>query len=133
MDRPPQTPQEPAGRDSPVDPGPGPHPRPDTQTQGRPTLMIGPMLVRTIRHFFPQLNDWLDAVPDTRDQDRVIYERRFLLWIGLFLFLCKLGSRRQIDFQLAEAGTEVLDNLNRLAGTQQTTAPVNKTVDDYLA
>jgi len=27
----------------------------------------------------------------------------------------------------------VLANLNRLAGTQQTTMPVNKTVDDYLA
>jgi len=49
------------------------------------------------------------------------------------LFLCKLGSRRQIDFQLGEAGTRVLANLNRLAGTHQTTMPVNQTVDDYLA
>jgi hypothetical protein len=49
------------------------------------------------------------------------------------LFLCKLGSRRQIDFQLREAGTWVLDNLNRLAGTTQTSLPVNQTVDDYLA
>jgi hypothetical protein len=63
----------------------------------------------------------------------VSYHRRFLVWIGLFLFLGKLGSRRQIDYQLSEAGTEVLGNLNRLAGTQQTTMPVNKTVDNYLA
>ena len=27
----------------------------------------------------------------------------------------------------------VLGNLNRLAGTQQTSMPVNKTLDDYLA
>ena len=45
------------------------------------------------------------------------------------LFVCKLGSRRQIDYQFGEAGTQVLANLNRLAGTQQTTLPVNQTVD----
>ena len=95
--------------------------------------MIGPILVRTIRHFFPDFNGWLDAFPDLRDPKRVSYHRRFLLWIGLFLFLGKLGSRRQIDFQLSEPGTKVLGNLNRLAGTQQTTMPVNKTLDNYLA
>jgi hypothetical protein len=96
-------------------------------------LSIGPILVRTIRHFFPPFNDWLDAFPDRRDPDRLTYQPRFLLWIGLFLFLCKLSSRRQIDYQLGEADAKVLDNLNRLAGTQQTTMPVNQTVDDYLA
>jgi hypothetical protein len=33
---------------------------------------------------------------------------------------------------LARSGPQVLDNLNRLAGTQQTTLPVNKTLDDFL-
>ena len=96
-------------------------------------MTIGPHLVRTVQHFFPQFNDWLDAFPDRRHPERLTYHRRFLLWIGLFLFLCKLGSRRQIDFQLSEVGAFVLANLNRLARTQQTTMPVNKTLDDYLA
>jgi hypothetical protein len=96
-------------------------------------LNIGPILVRTIRHFFPQFNDWLDAFPEPRQPRRLTYHRRFLVWVGLLLFLCKLGSRRQIDFQLGEVGTWVLANLNRLAGTQQMTVPVNKTLDDYLA
>jgi hypothetical protein len=47
--------------------------------------------------------------------------------------LCKLGSRRQLDYQLGELGSAVLANLNRLAGTHQTTLPRNGTVDDYLA
>lgn len=34
---------------------------------------------------------------------------------------------------MSEPGAEVLGNLNRLAGTQQTSMPVNKTLDDYLA
>lgn len=89
--------------------------------------------MRTVRHFFPRFNDWLDDLPDPRNPDRLTYHPRFLLWVGLFLFLCKLGSRRQIDFQLGELDAHVLANLNRLAGTQQTTMPVNQTVDDYLA
>jgi hypothetical protein len=96
-------------------------------------LSIGPILARTIRHFFPDLNDWIDEFPDPRDQKRLTYHRRFLVWVGLFLFLGKLGSRRQIDYQLSEPGTEVLGNLNRLAGTRQAAMPVNKTLDNYLA
>jgi hypothetical protein len=88
--------------------------------------------VRTVHHFFPQFNDWLDQIPDARFQPLVIYHRRFLLWCGLTLFLCKLGSRRQLDYQFAEDGTEVLANLNRLAGTAQDSMPVNQTLDNYL-
>jgi hypothetical protein len=91
------------------------------------------VLVRTLRHFFPDFNAWLDELPDRRRPDRIVYRPRFLLWTALMLFLCKLGSRRQIDFQFGELGTQVLANLNRLAGTHQTTMPVNQTVDDYLA
>lgn len=96
-------------------------------------MNIGPILARTVRHFFPDFNDWIDRFADPRDQQRLRYHRRFLVWIGLFLFLGKLGSRRQIDYQLSEPGTQVLGNLNRLAGTEQETMPVNKTLDDYLA
>lgn len=96
-------------------------------------MTIGPLLVRTIAHFFPLFTEWLNAFPERRNQNRMIYRCRFLIYIGLFLFLCKLGSRRQINFQLGETGAAVLANLNRLAGTKQTSMPVDQTVDDYLA
>jgi hypothetical protein len=63
----------------------------------------------------------------------VTYDKHFLLWWGLALFLCKLGSRRQLDFQFNSDGPQVLTNLNRLAGTQQTTHPVNETLEDFVA
>jgi hypothetical protein len=50
----------------------------------------------------------------------------------LLLFVGKLGSRRQLDFKYREAGTCVLENLNRLADTQQGAVPCNDTLDDYL-
>jgi hypothetical protein len=88
--------------------------------------------VQTVRHFFPELNAWLEALPDGRDPERIVYEGRFLAWWGLALYLFQLGSRRQLDYQLDTAGTHVLDNLNRLAETQHTTRPVHDTLDYYL-
>lgn len=90
------------------------------------------MLLRTVRSFFPDFNDWLDRLPDSRVQDQITYERRFLVWWGLALFLLQLGSRRQLDFDLDSSGTHVLENFNRLAGTQQTTRPVHGTLEHFL-
>jgi hypothetical protein len=51
----------------------------------------------------------------------------------VLLFAGKLGSRRQLDFKYREPGACVLDNLNRLAQTDQQSLPCNDTLDDYLA
>lgn len=96
-------------------------------------MKIGPLFVRTLRHFFPRFNDWLDQAPDQRCQERITYPRRLLLYYGILLFVGKLGSRRQLDFQYREAGTATLDNLNGMAQTDQQTIPCNDTLDDYLA
>ena len=85
-----------------------------------------------MQHFWPEFGAWLDALPDTRYQPYVEYSARFLLWWGLSLFLCKLGSRRQLDFDLRDLGTHVLANLNRVAGTAQRTLPVHDTLDHFL-
>ena len=125
----PQTPPAPhlpvgAGADSSPCPGPAP--------QGGKVLSLGHCLLRTIWHFWPGLNGWLDQLPDTRWPPLVIYHRRFLLWWGLLLFLCKLGSRRQLDFQLRDLELQVLANLNRLAQCEQTSLPVHKTLSHFL-
>ena len=95
-------------------------------------MTIGPILVRTIRHFFPDLNGWMDQIKDPRFEPFVTYHKRFLLWWGLALFFCKLASRRQLDFQLGSDGPQVLNNLNRLAGTQQRSRPVHNTLNYFL-
>jgi hypothetical protein len=85
-----------------------------------------------VRHFFPEANRWFDELPDTRDREAITYETRFLAWWGLWLYLAQLGSRRQLDFQLEAYGTHVLDNLNRLAGTDHDTRPVHDTLDHFV-
>lgn len=55
-----------------------------------------------------------------------------MAWWGIALYLFQLGSRRQLDFDLDAQDTHVLDNLNRLAQTEQTTRPVHDTLDHFL-
>jgi hypothetical protein len=89
-------------------------------------------LVWTLHHFFPELNAWIDPIHDPRFLPLVIYDKRFLIWWGLSLFLCKLSSRRQLDYQFNTDAPAVLANLNRLAGTAQDSRPVNKTLEYFL-
>lgn len=95
-------------------------------------MKVGEEWVRTIRHFWPKFNSWLDEVPDSRFFPYVVYDKRFLIWWGINLFTFQLGSRRQLDFELDAEGTQVLRNLNRLAGTKQTTRPVHKTLHHFV-
>ena len=123
------TPQGFDPRSQPVGNSPDPGPRSASPPAEGPTLNVGPILVRTIGHFFPDLNDWIDQIDDPRFAPLVIYHKRFLMWWGLCLFLCKLRSRRQLDYQLNTDGPEVLNNLNRLAGTAQVSHVTPRSVD----
>src|SRR5262245_37882531 len=125
-------PQTPPPGDHPTDPRPDPQPCPPPPPQTGTLVDLGSALVQTIRHFFPHFNDWLDQLPDTRNQDAIEYQRRFLAWWGISLYLFQLGSRRQLDFDLDALDTHVLGNLNRLAQTEQTTRPVHDTLDYFL-
>ena len=62
----------------------------------------------------------------------VEYPARFLIWIGVLLFLLRLGGRRKIDSELRDLELPLLPNLNRLGGTNQTSLPVSNTVDHFL-
>ena len=125
-------PQGSAAGGQPLDSGPDSGPRATSPAAEGARLNIGPILARTVRHFFPDLNAWVDEFPDPRFAPLVIYHKRFLVWWGLSLFLCKLSSRRQLDYQLNTDGPEVLANLNRLAETAQTSRPVNQTLEYFL-
>jgi hypothetical protein len=115
----------------PTDPCPGQGARQTPPTPPGSTLNIGPILAQTTRHFFPEFRDWIDNIKDPRNPLRITYDKHFLIWFGLMLFVCKLSSRRQANYHLNADGPEVLNNLNRLAGTQQTTCPVDKTLEYF--
>lgn len=99
---------------------------------GGKVLGLAEAFLRTVHHFWPELNRQLDALPDTRYEPFVRYDRKLLAWWGLLLFVFKLGSRRQLDYDLRDTDLEVLPNVNRLAGTRQETLPVHKTLEHFL-
>ena len=132
MDRAAPSAQGTAQRNPSAQPGSHPQPQPAPAPQGGSALIAGRAFVQTVRHFFPDLNQWLQKLPDTRDRDSITYETRFMGWWGLWLYLGQLGSRRQLDYSLHPWDPGVLPNLNRLAETQQTTRPVHDTLDHFL-
>lgn len=71
-------------------------------------------------------------MPDSRFPEMIVYHKRFLFWWGLLLFCLKLGSRRNLDFHLRDLELCVLENLNRLAQTEQDCLPVHKTLAHFL-
>jgi len=75
------TPQGSDPRNQSVDPGPDQRPRVAPPAAG-PTLNIGPILARTMGHFFPDLNAWIDEIHDPRFLPLVVYHKRFLVWGG---------------------------------------------------
>ena len=54
-------------------------------------------MLALIRHCFPELNRWLDALPDPRCQELCVYLGRHLWWQMLLTFLLRDGSRNAFD------------------------------------
>jgi hypothetical protein len=73
-------------------------------------------LVRVVRAAFPQLNHWLNHLPDPRVQRMCVYAAAHLWWHILATFLCRKGSRNGFDEQ-RQAG-EAAWNLGALCGQE---------------
>jgi hypothetical protein len=83
-----------------------------------------------VAHFFPEFPAWLKKTRDTRDPEAITYPRQFLLWMGLMGFLLKLGSRRQLRFELDSPAA--LANLNRLSRDKQAKMAHSDTLNNFL-
>ena len=96
----------------------------------RQGLELGGVVAKTVAHFWPDMRAWLDGLRDPRDPNRITYPARCLTWTGLLVFLLKLGSRRQIRFELDSP--VALENLNRLAGCRQDRVPHGDTLNYFV-
>jgi len=92
--------------------------------------MTGDVFLKTVRHFFPKLTKWLQSVADPRDKNKITYNPSHLLWLGIFLFLLRLGSKRKIKYKLATE--EFLKNLNQLCAGYSENVAHHDTVEYLL-
>ena len=92
--------------------------------------MSGDIFFKTVSHFFPKLTRWLEAVDDPRDQNKIIYSPSHLLWLGIFLFLLRLGAKRKISYKLSTK--EFLKNLATLTRSYDEKTAHHDTVEYLL-
>lgn len=88
------------------------------------------MFSKTIGHFFPKLTRWLDNVDDPRNKNKIIYSPSHLLWLGIFLFLLRLGSKRKIKYRLSTG--DFLKNLNQISAGYSESVAHHDTVEYFL-
>jgi len=51
----------------------------------------------TFRHYFGEFAEWVQGVDDPREPSSITYSLASLVFAGLLLFVCHLGSRRQFN------------------------------------
>ena len=98
----------------------GDHSSPHPRKPGRRQKTVEPLpepvelLLKTIRHFMPKLSHVMNRVSDPRNPDQCVYSQAHLLWLGILLFLMRLGSGRQLRFErIADAFSK---NMSLLSG-----------------
>jgi len=92
--------------------------------------MSGDVFFKTVTHFFPKLSRWLNQVKDPRNKNKITYAPSHLLWLGIFLFLLRLGSKRKIKYRLQTE--DFLENLNRLCDGYNQNVAHHDTVEYLL-
>lgn len=85
---------------------------------------------KTLHRFFPKLPKWIEEISDPRQINKIEYNTAHLFWIGIFLFLFKLGARRQINFRFQTE--DFVRNLNLLSGGNNDRVSDQSTVDYLL-
>ena len=92
--------------------------------------MTRDVFFKTIGHFFPKLTRWLEAVDDPRNKNKITYKPSHLLWLGIFLFLLRLGSKRKIKYRLSTE--DFLKNLNQISAGCSESVAHHDTVEYFL-
>ena len=84
----------------------------DEQEQGQ----IIAAFILTIEHYFEGWNEICKKVQDGRNPELITYSE--LLFTGMLMYICHLGSRRNINYRLRGNGTAA-EKMKQLFGTEE--------------
>lgn len=93
-------------------------------------MKIKEKFYKTIIHFFPDFNKWIKNIKDPRHKSYTKYNIKTLFWAGLYIFLLKLGSRRQMNFKFNKE--EFIKNLSIISEEKLERSPNDGTLADLL-
>ena len=111
-------------------PAPSEHHPHGRRRQPKEIPPLGAVFAKTVRHFAPDLPKVIEALPDHRKAEDVLYPKANVVWSGILMFLLGLGSRRQFRFESDSAA--FVANLNAVAGSSVETAPHDDSIVYYL-
>ena len=86
-------------RGRPGHPAPSKHRPHGRRRQPKEIPPLGAVFAKTVRHFAPDLPKAIEALPDHRKAEDVLYPKANIVWSGILMFLMGLGSRRQFRFE----------------------------------
>ncbi len=88
------------------------------------------ILHKTLHHYFPKLNRWFSNIKDPRQENSKVYKIEALIWVGIYMFLLKLGSRRSINFKFKTKAFR--DNLSKVSKTSLDSVPNDVTLSNLF-
>ena len=87
------------------------------------------VLYKTVKHFFPEFRKWLKNTKDPRNKNSIEYTSKVMIWLGILMFMLKLGTRRQINFEFNSK--EFKNNLSMLVKERLENIPHDTTLAYY--
>lgn len=86
------------------------------------------ILHKTVAHFFPRWNQWLEEIPDPRNPELIEYELGTLIWTGILMLMTGRQARKQIGHEMRTENAAA--NLKELSAQENLVkAPHGDTVE----
>lgn len=86
-------------------------------------------LLRLTHHFFESPRKLFKVVHDTRNQSFITYPAECLLFTGVLMHLCRLGSRQLVSSNLRDGSPELATFFRLVFGVDH--APIGDTLNDF--
>ena len=96
-----------------------------------PPPALAQELAVVLRHFFPELSEWLGEIHDPRHPLYAVYPLKVLLLLGILIFLSHSGSRNHFNDNLRNA-LELANTLARMLGCAVEELPHLDTLEKVL-
>ncbi len=81
------------------------------------TVDVMNALYKTLEHFPPQFNSWINNIGDPRQHGKITYPMPVMLWEAILLFLLKSGSPRQLNWLLRDNSGPIVSHPEALTKT----------------
>ena len=89
-------------------------------------------IIKIIRKYFPQFDNFLDKLTDKRNQSYITYSMKTLIYTKLLALICGVTTMTDISDVATFDTEEMIDNLSNICGTKLDEIPYWQTIQDVI-